>query len=114
MPEIIVRTDIFDYGPAFRAYKDGTTDKRKGLLCNHHFLKSLQDQGFFSDPNRTTVVADIGCGEGDTIIKYLKDIQFKGGLDIRALDADPKLVGQGDESECERSMAPAADTFAPG
>lgn len=115
MDESIIRTDIFDYGKAYQAYRDGTDDERNGLLINHLFLKSLQVQGFFSYRDKVTLVADIGCGEGDTIIKYLKDIQFNGGLDIRAFDANPEFIGQGDDG-CDSSRtidenAPAIRNF---
>ena len=104
MNECIVRTDIFDYGPTYQAYRDGSDDEKNAIFHNHLFLKSLQDQGFFSNGNQLTLVADIGCGEGDTIINYLKGIQFEGGIDIRAFDANPEYVGQSNDSGDDSSI----------
>lgn len=92
MEESVVRTDIFDYAKAFEAYRDKTQDELNGLTINHNLLKSLQDQGLFCSGDRLTLVADIGCGEGDTIINCLKNLNFKGGLDIRAIDSNPMFI----------------------
>ena len=95
MAEITIRTDIYEYDKGFQAYKNGTTDEKNTLSANYCFLKSLQDQGFFSNADQPTVVGAMGCGKGDSIIKFLKDIQFKAGLDIRALDASPDISSDG-------------------
>ena len=95
--ENVIRTDIFDYAKAFRAYRDKTEDEKNGLAIHHHLLKSLQDQGLLCADDRPALVADIGCGEGDTIINCLKNLNFKAGIDIRAIDSNPRFI---DDQTC--------------
>ncbi|EDV20191.1 uncharacterized protein TRIADDRAFT_61330 [Trichoplax adhaerens] len=95
MHPFAIKTDVYEYDKAFRAYKNLSNEKRNGSIVNHTFLNKLQNQGLLNDDKRVTLVADIACGEGDTIIRYLKGIKFKSGLDIRGLDNNFNFIGSG-------------------
>ncbi|EDV20193.1 hypothetical protein TrispH2_011258 [Trichoplax sp. H2] len=99
MAEQVIRTDIFDYEAAFLAYKDSNNDHEKLSLFNHTFLKLLEDQGLFCREDQTTLVGDIGCGDGGATVHYLKNIQFKGGLDVRVTDKQPEFAGSDTSSD---------------
>ncbi|RDD36787.1 hypothetical protein TrispH2_011261 [Trichoplax sp. H2] len=93
MEEHAIRTDIFQYDKAFLAYKSCNNDHERLSRLNHTFLKQLQDLGLFYRQDQVTLVGDIGCGDGEATITYLNNIEFKGGLDIRAMDKLAQFAG---------------------
>ena len=106
-------TDVFQYDVTFRAYKETVNESESGWKLNHTFLKSLQDQGLFNRHNPTYLIGDIGCGEGDAIVTYLQDIDFKAGLDIRAMDNNSDFIGDStlDHDNHSHRMSPAEKNF---
>ncbi|EDV20139.1 uncharacterized protein TRIADDRAFT_61334 [Trichoplax adhaerens] len=88
-----IRTDIFEYDKAFLGYKSRNNDHQLLSLLNHSFLKELESDGLFRREDQPTIVGDIGCGDADAIIRYLQNVEFKGGLDIRAIDKHPVFAG---------------------
>ncbi len=81
------------YDEVYPSFKSGTDEKEKTALLNGVFLKSLARQGLVLKGPDCLKVADIGCGPGDTVIKYLKGLNFDPGYSIRGTDFLPHYAG---------------------
>jgi hypothetical protein len=81
------------YEDIYPAFKAATDEKEKTAAINRAFLNCLAEQNLVLAGNKALLVADIGSGPCDTLIKYLTGVRFPPGFDVRATDFLPEYAG---------------------
>lgn len=94
MTESILKGE-YVYDEVYPAFKAGTDEKEKTARLNQLLFQNLAKQGIVLFGKDSVKVADIGCGPADTVIKYLRGVEFEPGYDIRATDYLEDYAGPG-------------------
>lgn len=81
-----ITTDKYCYEEIYPAYKTATDEKEKTARINAAFLKKLAAASVVLTGSKPILVADIGSGPCDTLVKYLTDVAFDPGFKVRATD----------------------------
>jgi hypothetical protein len=81
-----ITIDKYCYEEIYPAYKAATDEKEKTASINAMFLNQLATAGVVLTGSKPVVVADIGSGPCDTLVKYLTGVTFDPGFKVRATD----------------------------
>ena len=81
-----ITIDQYRYEEIYPAFKAATDEKEKTARINSAFLNRLDDDQVVLTGNDPILIADIGCGPCDTLVKYLTGVKFDAGFRIRATD----------------------------
>jgi hypothetical protein len=80
------------YEDIYPAFKAATNEKQITARINCTFLNYLAADDLVLSGSHPAVVADIGCGPCDTLIRYLTGVSFPPGFLVRATDFIPKYA----------------------
>jgi hypothetical protein len=87
-----IALDHYVYEDIYPAFKATTDEKKITAKINRTFLNYLAQRGLLLTGDNPAVVADIGCGPCDTLIKYLTGVTFAPGFIVRATDFIPEYA----------------------
>ncbi len=101
-----ITLDRYVYEDIYPAFKAATDEKDITAKINRTFLNSLAQRALILNGDRPAMVADIGCGPCDTLIKYLSGVNFPPGFILRATDFIPEYA-DAERGEALRILAAA-------
>ncbi|EDV21964.1 uncharacterized protein TRIADDRAFT_59485 [Trichoplax adhaerens] len=105
MEKTTIKTHVFEYNRAFSAYKNASNEIEIEARLHQALINGLKEKGLVNchqdDPIR---IADICCGAGDRIVKYLRNIQFQSGIDLIAVDSNPDYTGLTDNDSVDHKQ----------
>ncbi len=101
-----IAIDRYVYEDVYPAFKAATNEKDETAAINRGFLNYLAERRIVLAGDAPIAVADIGCGPGDTLIKYLSGVAFPGGFEVRATDFIPEYA-DAERGEALRTLAAA-------
>ena len=78
--------DRYVYEDIYPAFKATTDEKEITARLSRSFLNYLAKRSLVLTGDVPALVADIGCGPCDTLIKYLTGVEFAPGFNLRATD----------------------------
>ncbi len=81
-----ITIDSYRYEEIYPSFKAATDEKEKTARINAAFLNNLAAAGVVLTGNDPVMIADIGCGPCDTLVKYLTGVKFASGFKVRATD----------------------------
>jgi hypothetical protein len=81
-----ITIDKYCYEEIYPSFKAATDEKEKTARINAAFLNELGRAGLVLTGRDPALIADIGCGPCDTLVKYLTGVKFDPGFKIRATD----------------------------
>jgi hypothetical protein len=81
-----ITIERYCYEEIYPAYKAATDEKEKTARINAAFLNKLASAGVVLTGTEPILVADIGSGPCDTLVKYLSGVKFDPGFKVRATD----------------------------
>ena len=84
-----IALDRYVYEDIYPAFKATTDEKDITARINSAFLNYLAQRKVTLSGDSAALVADIGCGPCDTLIKYLTGVNFAPGFILRATDFLP-------------------------
>ncbi len=84
-----IALDHYVYEDIYPAYKAATDEKELTAKINRAFLNALAKSRLVLTGDDPLAVADIGCGPCDTLIRYLAEVTFAPGFEVRATDFLP-------------------------
>src|SRR5208337_1881634 len=87
-----ITLDRYVYDDIYPAFKAATDEKDITAKINRTFLNHLAQRRLVLSGNHPAIVADIGCGPCDTLIKYLSGVTFAPGFILRATDFIPEYA----------------------
>src|SRR5689334_19780919 len=100
-----IALDRYVYEDIYPAFKSATDEKEKTARINCAFLNSLAAKEQVLVGSELLLVADIGSGPCDTLVKYLAGVPVSSGFDVRAIDFLAEYAGPG--GLAERNLAAA-------
>jgi hypothetical protein len=100
-----IELDRYVYEDIYPAFKAATDEKEKTARINCAFLNSLAAKNTVLVGDEPLLVADLGSGPCDTLVKYLAGVPFSAGFDVRATDFLAEYAGPG--GLAERNLAVA-------
>jgi hypothetical protein len=101
-----IRLDRYIYEDIYPAFKTATDEKEITAGINRAFLNYLAGRNVVLTGRDPAIVADIGCGPCDTLIKYLRGVAFAPGFIVRATDYIPEYADF-DRGEAAKALAAA-------
>jgi len=110
MTDALLRGEYL-YEEVYPAFKEGTDEKKKTAQLNWIFLKCLAEAGVGFSEQAPLKIADIGCGPADTVINYLKGVDYRPGFSIRAVDFLADYAGPGGKAAANLSAAQHSGTL---
>jgi hypothetical protein len=87
-----IKLDRYVYEDIYPSFKVATDEKEITARINGIFLNHLVERELVLTGTAPALVADIGCGPCDTLVRYLSGVSFPPGFDIRATDFIPKYA----------------------
>ena len=87
-----IKLDSYVYEDIYPSFKAATDEKEITARINRIFLNHLVERGLVLTGSDPALVADIGCGPCDTLVRYLSGVSFPPGFDVRATDFIPKYA----------------------
>jgi hypothetical protein len=84
--------DRYVYEDIYPSFKAATDEKEITARINRTFLNYLAERELVLTGPDPAVVADIGCGPCDTLVRYLTGVSFPPGFIIRATDFIPEYA----------------------
>ena len=107
-----ITIDKYCYEEIYPAYKAATDEKEKTARINAEFLNELASAGVVLTGTEPVLVADIGSGPCDTLVKYLTGVTFGPGFKVRATDFSGNYAdARTGEALTTLAAAQAAGTF---
>ncbi|HKV54022.1 MAG TPA: hypothetical protein VJN94_05205 [Candidatus Binataceae bacterium] len=103
-----ITLDRYVYEDIYPAFKAATDEKEITANLNREFLNYLAALNLVLSGDTPAVVADIGCGPCDTLIKYLTGVRFAPGFIVRATDYIPEYADP-ERGEAVRNLAAARE-----
>lgn len=110
MPSLRISLDRYVYEDIYPAFKAATDEKEITAALNRNFLNCLAERNLVLAGGRPAIIADIGCGPCDTLVKYLTGVRFSPGFIVRATD----YIGQYADSERGEALRTLAAAQANG
>lgn len=101
-----ITLDRYVYEDVYPAFKAATDEKVITAKINRAFLTYLAGREQTLTGSAPIVVADIGCGPCDTLVKYLAQVPFTPGFEVRATDFLPAYADS-ERGEALRVLAAA-------
>ena len=87
-----ITLDRYVYEDIYPSFKAATDEKEITARINRTFLNYLAQRNLLLTGDSPAVVADIGCGPCDTLVKYLTGVIFPPGFILRATDYIPEYA----------------------
>jgi hypothetical protein len=84
-----IALDRYVYEDVYPAFKAATDEKEITAAINRAFLNFLAQRNQVVAGDAPLAVADIGSGPCDTLVKYLAQVPFAPGFEVRATDFLP-------------------------
>ncbi len=81
-----ITIDSYRYEEIYPSFKAATDEKEKTARINAAFLNSLASERIVLTGTDPILIADIGSGPCDTLVKYLTGVKFDAGFKVRATD----------------------------
>jgi len=81
-----ITIDTYRYEEIYPSFKAATDEKEKTARINAAFLNRLADAHIVLTGDDPILIADIGSGPCDTLVKYLTGVKFDPGFKVRATD----------------------------
>jgi len=94
------------YEDIYPAFKAATDEKEITARINRTFLNYLAARDLVLTGPAPAVVADIGCGPCNTLVRYLAGVSFPPGFIVRATDFIPKYADR-EHGEAVRTLKTA-------
>jgi len=101
-----ITLDRYVYEDIYPAFKAATDEKEITATINCTFVNYFAQRKFVLVVQTPAVVADIGCGPCDTLVKYLTRVTFAPGFIVRATDYIPEYA-DAERGEALRVLAKA-------
>ena len=89
-----ITIDKYRYEEIYPSFKAATDEKLKTARINSAFLNNLAEARIVLTGGDPIMIADIGCGPCDTIVKYLTGVEFDPGFKVRATDYNPAYADE--------------------
>jgi hypothetical protein len=105
-----IALDRYVYEDVYPAFKAATDEKAITAKINRAFLIHLAQRNQTLTGGAPIAVADIGCGPCDTLFKYLAQVPFIPGFEVRATDFLPACA----DSELGEALRVLAAAHAEG
>lgn len=82
----------FNYNEAFEAFVKGTRQKEESASVIGAFTRKLQEKSVFLVKQQPVKVADIGCADSSTCLKYLRSMNCQPGFNYFGIDTNQKFL----------------------
>src|SRR5438270_13523407 len=100
-----ITLDRYVYEDIYPVFKAATDEKEITARINRTFLNCLAEKNLVFMGNKPLLVADIGSGPCDTLVKYLAGVYFPPGFAVRATDYLSEYAGS--DGVAQRNLAAA-------
>ena len=89
-----ITIDSYRYEEIYPSFKAATDEKEKSARINAAFLNRLASERIVVTGTDPILIADIGSGPCDTLVKYLTGVKFDAGFKVRATDYSIEYAGE--------------------